>query len=311
VLKPSAIFKHEEYKIKYMSKLLVTGATGHLGTRVVKHLLKRVPASEIIALARNSEPLDKITNLSDLGVEVRIGDYFNYDSLLKAFQGVEKVLLIGSHSFTDRFTQHYNVITAARQAGVRHVIYNSIMRKDRYFNEISDSDIFSEQTLKASGLTYTILYQTPYSETLHFYYGFHPYDKGIKLTAGEGKMAPVTRDDLAEAEAVILSTPGHENKSYTMTGSESISFKEIARTLQELKGKPVSYKVITDKEYVDMRVAEGIPDFVSVFALRWVNYINGGEYDGSPADIEGLLGRKTQSYREYLEENPDALEKQS
>src|SRR6201996_5712240 len=192
-----------------MGKILVTGATGHLGKKVIKHLLNRVPASDIIGLARATE---KTEALGAAGVEVRIGDYFDYDSLLKAFQGVEKVLLIGSHSFTDRFTQHYNVITTAREAGVKHVIYNSIMRKDRYFNEISDSDIFSEQTLRASGLTYTILLQAPFSEILHFYYGFQPYDKGFNLTAGEGKMAPVTREDLAEAEALILTTSGHENK---------------------------------------------------------------------------------------------------
>jgi NAD(P)H dehydrogenase (quinone) len=284
-----------EFKEK---KVLITGATGMLGRRVIDHLLKRIPENQIIGLARDAE---KGMDLIEKGVEIRVADYFDYDGLLKAFEGIEKVLLIGSHSFTDRFTQHYNVITAARQAGVKHVIYNSIMRKDRLFPDISDSDIFSEQTLKASGLTYTILYQTPFSEVLHFYYGFTPYEKGFHLTQGNGKMAPVTRDDLAEAEAVILTTPGHENKSYTLTGSEAISFADIAKILEELKGQPVPYRVIPDREYIDMRIAEGIPLQMAEFAFNWLSYINAGEYDGNPRDIELLLGRKTASFRSYLE----------
>jgi NAD(P)H dehydrogenase (quinone) len=288
-----------------MSKILVTGATGLLGTKVIDHLLKRVPASQIVALARDAE---KGLTIREKGVEVRVADYFNYDALLKAFDGVEKVLLIGSHSFTDRFTQHYNVITAARQASVKHVVYNSIMRKDRIFPDISDSDIFSEQALKASGLTYTILHQTPFTEVLHFYYGFTPYEKGFRLTKGEGKMAPVTRDDLAEAEAVVLTTAGHENKNYDLTGSESISFADIADILGDLKGQPVPYEVITDIVYKDMRVGEGIPPFMAEFAFNWVDFINSGEYDGSPKVIEGLLGRKTMTMRAYLESTQE-LEK--
>src|ERR1700761_4674644 len=280
-----------------MGKILVKGATGYLGKKVIKHLLNRVPASDIIGLARATE---KTEALGAAGVEVRIGDYFDYGSLLKAFQGIEKVLLIGSHSFTDRFTQHYNVITAAREAGVKHIIYNSIMRTDRYFEGISDSDIFSEQTLKASGLTYTVLFQAPFSEILHFYYGFTPLQTGFNLTEGEGKMAPVTREDLAEAEALILTTSGHENKTYTLTGSESISFKDIAESWEKIKGQPVAYNVISGQQYVDMLVSAGIPEFIGQFGLRWIDYINAGEYDGSPGDIENLLGRKTQTYHDYL-----------
>jgi NAD(P)H dehydrogenase (quinone) len=288
-----------------MSKILVTGATGMLGRKVIKHLLKRISANQIVALVRDAE---KGIDLSEKGVEVRVADYFNYDALLKAFEGVEKVLLIGSHSFTDRFTQHYNIITAARQAGVKHVVYNSIMRKNRLFPDISDSDIFSEQTLKASGLTYTILRQTPFAEVLHFYYGFTPYEKGFRLTKGNGKMAPVTRDDLAEAEAVVLMTEGHENKSYDLTGSEAISFADIAKILEDVKGLPVPYEVISDEEYKEMRIGEGIPPFMSEFAFNWVDFINSGEYDGSPEVIEQLLGRKTMTLRAYLESTQE-LEK--
>jgi NAD(P)H dehydrogenase (quinone) len=206
------------------SKILIAGATGQIGRKTVEHLLKTIPANRIVVLARDAA---KAENFATRGIEVRVGDYFDYGSLLKAYEGIGKVLLIGSHGFTDRFTQHYNAITAARQAGVEHVIYTSIMRKEGsglIFPEITESDVFSEQTLKASGLAYTILFHPPFSEVLQFYYGFTPYEKGILLPEGSGKMSPVTRDELAEAQAVILATPGHENKTYLLSGSEAISF---------------------------------------------------------------------------------------
>ena len=121
-------------------------------------------------------------------------------------------------------------------------------------------------------------------------------------------MAPVTRDDLAEAEAVVLTTPGHEKRSYDLTGSESINFAGIAKILEDLKGQPVPYEIIADKAYKDMRVAEGIPPFMAEFAFNWVDFINSGEYDGSPEVIEKLLGRKTMTMRTYLESTQE-LEK--
>ncbi len=287
-----------------MGKILVAGATGHLGHKTIDHLLQLVPTTQIVALARD---LAKAEDYIAKGIQVRVGDYFNYNSLLKAYEGIDKVLLIGSHAFTDRFTQHYNAITAARQAGVKHLIYTSIMRKEGsglIFPEITESDVFSEQTLKASGVPYTILFHPPFSEVLPFYYGFTPYEKGFRLTKGFGKMSPVTRDELGEAQAVILATPGHEKKTYLLSGSEAISFADIAKTLADIKGQAVPYAEVSDKEYLDMRIAEGIPTNIAEFVTDWVKAINNGEYEGRPDDIERLLGRKTSPFRTYLESLP-------
>ena len=101
-----------------MGKILVTGAGGHLGRKTLQHLLKRRPASDLVGLARDPE---KAADLAAQGIEIRKGEYFDYGSLLNAFVSVEKVMLIATLGFTDRNTQHYNVITAARQAGVKHV----------------------------------------------------------------------------------------------------------------------------------------------------------------------------------------------
>jgi NAD(P)H dehydrogenase (quinone) len=285
-----------------MTKILVTGATGVVGKNTVEHLLKKgVPASEIIVLSRKKENLKDITAK---GVEVRVGDYFDYNSLLRAFEGVDKVMLTSAIAFTDRSTQHYNVITAARQAGVKHVVYMSIMRKEgsgRIMPEVTESDLFTEQVLKSSGLDYTILYHPPFADLLSFYYGPNPYENGIKVPANNGKMAPATRDELAEAHAEILSTPGHENKTYSLGGSHSISFSDIAKILSEIKGQPVSFTTITAEEYIDGLVAQGVSRHVAEFITGWVLAIEGGEFEYQSGDLERLLGRKTKTFRELIE----------
>lgn len=152
-----------------MSKILVTGVTGFMGRRTVEHLLKKgVPAGNIIGLARK---MDNVANLATQGVEIRLGDYLDYNSLLRAFKGVDKVMLTSAVAFTDRFKQHLNVINAARRAGVKHLVYMAIIRKngsERVMPEVTPSDIATEDALKASGLDYTIVYHPP----LQTFYGY-------------------------------------------------------------------------------------------------------------------------------------------
>ena len=285
-----------------MSKILITGVTGAIGRGTVEHLLKKgVPAGDIIGLSRKKEGLD---DLATQGVEIHLGDYLDYDSLLRAFEGVDKVMLTSAVAFSDRFTQHYNVITAARQAGVKHVVYMAIMRKEgsgRIMPEITESDLFTEQVLKSSGLDYTILYHPPFIDALSLYFDANPYENGIKVPAADGKMAPATRDELAETHAEILSTPGHENKTYSLGGVEAISFADIAKTLAETKGKPVPFTTITAKEYIDAIVAKGTPLQVAEFLTNWVVAIDEGEFEHQSGDLERLLGRKPKTFREYIQ----------
>ncbi|RYY10654.1 MAG: SDR family NAD(P)-dependent oxidoreductase, partial [Chitinophagaceae bacterium] len=207
-------------------------------------------------------------------------------------------------AFTDRSTQHSNVISAARETGVKHVVYMSIMRKEgstRIMPEVTESDLFTEQVLTSSGLAYTIVYHPPFTDLLPLYFDPNPYENGVKIPANNGKMSPATRDELAEAHAEILTTPGHENKTYSLGGSDSISFAEIAKILADIKGQPVSFTTITPEEYIDRIVTQGPPRNVAEFITSWVLAIEGGEFEYQSGDIERLLRRKTKTFREYIE----------
>ncbi|UOQ71585.1 SDR family oxidoreductase [Hymenobacter cellulosilyticus] len=279
--------------------ILVTGATGGLGHETIDSLLTTIPASEIAALVRD---MSKAQDLAARGVDVRQGDYLDYSSLVSAFRGVDKLLLVSAVAFTDRVSQHRNVIDAAKEAGVKHLFYTSIQRDtDFVLPEVTESDLATEAYLKASGLIYTILHNGYYLEGLGYLIGSEVPETEIRFPAGEGKIAFVKRTDLAAATAALLTSEGHDNQEYTLAGSEAYSFHDVARELSTLAGRPIAYTSSELEPYIAQKVAAGFPDFVATFFAQWGAATKHGMLAGTHDTVERLLGRKPTSLREYLE----------
>jgi uncharacterized protein YbjT (DUF2867 family) len=217
-----------------MGKILVTGASGHIGKLTIEKLLqKKVPSNQIIGLVRDPS---KAEDLAKLGIELRQGDYADLPSLLKAFVGVEKLMLISTHAFTDRIKAHSNVVHAAVETGVKHIFFMPI----------------------------------------------------------------ASREDLAEAHAVVLTTHGHEGKTYWLGGDQAVSFADLALIFSEAFGRKIPLVELSDDEYVKGLVAGGMPEFVAEFLLGWMKGINRGEWDEQSGDLERLLGRKPQTTAQYF-----------
>lgn len=283
------------------TKILVTGASGGIGRKTLLQLLVRRPARDLIGLARDPA---KAADLSERGIEIRQGDYLDRASLARAFSGVDKLMLTSTHAFTDRNAAHGNAIDAAVEAGVKHVVFMPVHRKPGStftMKEITAEDAFTIQKLRASGLAYTLAEHPPFIDTLVGYLGPNPYETGIRITAGNGKLAPATRDDLAAAHAAILTGDGHENKTYTLTGGQAISFADLAAIFSEISGKPVPYIPVSRDEYVaHMKEVTHAPDFVVEFLCTWVDGMNAGEWQDVTADLETLIGRKPTTAADYF-----------
>ncbi|WP_224994472.1 SDR family oxidoreductase [Cesiribacter sp. SM1] len=278
--------------------ILVTGATGGLGHQTIDFLLNTTPAAGIAALVRD---LSKATDLLQRGVDVRQADYFDYPALVEAFRGIDKVLLVSAVAFTDRVLQHRNVIDAAKEAGVKHLFYTSIQRSTPFvMQEVTESDLATEAYLKASGLVYTILKNGYYFEGLGYLIGSQVPGSEILFTAGEGKIAFVKRTELAAATAALLTSEGHNNQEYTLSGSEAYSFHDIARELSALAGHPIAYKSSELAPYIAQKVAAGFPEVVAGFLAQWGAAAKHGMLSGTHDTVERLLGRKPTSLREYL-----------
>jgi NAD(P)H dehydrogenase (quinone) len=289
-------------KQRLMAKILVTGATGRLGNAVLRSLVQKVPASNIVAMARDTE---KAEPLAALGIEVRYGDYTDYDSLVAAFEGVEKIYLVSAVAFSDRVAQHKNVIVAAGRAGVRHVVYTSIQRINDELAPIegvTQSDIATERLLEKSGLTYTIIQHPLYANDLPFFIGANAAKEGFSAPAGQGRIGPATYAELAEAGATLLTQTGYENRTCLLNAGQTWSFQEIADEFSRLTGVPVEYQPISTGAFIAARENEGWPTAVAKFISGWGNAIDKGAFDQSSPTLETLLGRKPKDLGDILRE---------
>lgn len=284
--------------------ILVTGATGFYGKSTIDFLLKKgINPSNIAALVRNEA---KAEDLKAKGITLKIGDYDNYDSLVEAFQGVDKLLLISGSDINNRSAQHENAVKAAKEAGVKHLLYTSFERKNETdtspINFVANSHIATEQSIKASGMVYTIFRNNLYLDILPMFFGEQVLETGVFLPTGDTKSAFATRQDMAEATANVLMSSGHENKEYFFSNTENVTMEEITNSLSEVVGKEVSYINPTTELYIETLTNVGIPsEYIGMFA-GFSEAIKQGEFTTNQTDLEHLLGRKPTTAKEFLQQ---------
>lgn len=272
---------------------MVTGATGQLGGAVINALLSRVDVARVVALARDAQ---KAGELIARGIEVREADYFDSNALRAALVGIDTLCLVSAVAFTDRLAQHRNVIEAARHADVRHLFYTSIQCIDDELapiDGVTGSDVATEQLLKASGLSYTILKHPLYAEDLPKFLGTA---LGGAVPAGNGRIALTSRVELAEGAAVLLSGTGHENREYMLNAGQTYSFHELAEALSRLSGKPVHYDSVSPEVFVDSRIDAGWPPSAARFVEGWFSAMHKGAFDEPSPILETLLERKPRAW---------------
>ena len=270
--------------------IVVTGATGQLGKLVIEELLKTVPPSQIAAAVRNPE---KAQDLAAKGIEVRQADYARPESLDAAFAGAEKVLLISSSEVGQRVAQHKAVADAARAAGVRLLVYTSILNADTSNLLLSQEHKATEAYLRASGVPFTLLRNGWYTEN-HTGSLAAAVEHGAVLgAAGEGRFATATRADYAAAAAAVLTDKGHENKVYELGGDEPYTLAELAAEVARQTGKPVAYKNLPQAEYAKALTGFGLPEGLAGAIADADAGASRGELDTESHDLSTLIGRST------------------
>jgi NAD(P)H dehydrogenase (quinone) len=281
--------------------ILVTGATGHLGKATIDSLLEKgIAASDIAVFVRDEQ---KAADLKEKGMQLRRGDYTNAESLKTALKGIDKLLLISSSDMGDRMTQHKNVINAAVENGIKHIIYTGIDIKSFETTAISHVAQIHQDTanyIKGTGIAYTILNNTLYADLVPAFAGEHAVDSGIFFPAGNGKTPFVPRTEMAVAAAVVLSTPGHENKEYVIAAEKAYSFAEIAQMISEITGKEVKYLAPDTDTYIAALVKAGVPKESAAFFAGFGTAIGNHEFETHHSDLRALLGREPIGLKEFL-----------
>ncbi len=282
--------------------ILVTGANGHFGKATIDFLLQKgVPPASIAGLVREQA---KGSDLKAKGVGVKIGDYSNYQSLVDAFGGVDKLLVVSGTDLGNRSAQHENAIKAAKQAGVKHILYTSVAlnqeRENTPLGLLGQTHLYTEKVIKESGIAYTILRNNMYLDFLPMFLGEKVLETGVFFPAGEGKVAFALRGEMAEAAANVLTGQGHENKVYHVSNSQAVSFGEIAAILSSLTGRQVPYLNPSTAAYIDALAGAGVPKESAAVFAGIGEAIKQGELAPPTAHLETLLGRKPASVKEFL-----------
>ncbi len=281
--------------------ILVTGGSGRLARRVIELLLES-NAGPLATTTRNPEQL---ADLASRGVEVRQADFALPEAeLAAALRGARRMLLVSTNTLEAwgaRFRHHERAIRAAVDVGVRHIVYTSITFPYPTSPVPLAKDHFdTENLLRETGVEYTFLRNNIYADSLLFTLPEAVRTGLLKAAAGEGRAAYVTREDCARAAAGAL-LRGETRCSYEISGSEALSFADLARIASELSGREVAYEPLAPDLWKAELIAGGMDPML---AELWVGYdraIGEGLLDLVTRDVERLAGTGPQKVRDFLE----------
>ncbi|ATM95417.1 nadph:quinone oxidoreductase 2 [Yersinia frederiksenii] len=277
--------------------IAVTGATGQLGRLVIDALLKKVPASEIIAAVRNPE---KASDLAALGLQVRKADYSQPATLDAAFQGVDKLLLISSSEVGQRVTQHTAVINAAKHAGVKLLAYTSLLHADTSVLGLGEEHRATEALLHKSGLPVVLLRNGWYTENYAASIAPAVAHGAFIGAVGNGRIASAAREDYAQAAAAVLTQEDQAGKVYELAGDDSYTLAEFSAEIARQSGKPVVYKDLSETDFKQALISAGLPEgFASMLANSDAGAAKGGLFDDSHT-LSKLIGRPTTPYAKVI-----------
>lgn len=277
--------------------IALTGATGQLGRRVIDSLLTKVAAQDIVAIVRSPE---KAQDLAAQGVIVRQGDYNDPDALHQALAGVDRLLLISSSEVGQRTAQHQNVIDAAKKNALRFVAYTSLLHADRSPLGLAEEHRQTEAALQASGLSYALLRNGWYSENYAASIPSALKFNAFLGAAGEGRIASASRDDYAEAAAVVMTQAEPAAAVYELAGDSSYTLAEFAAEIAHQSGKPVAWKNLPPQDFAAVLIEAGLPQgLAQMLADSDAGAAQGGLFDDSRT-LSTLIGRATTPWQETI-----------
>lgn len=269
--------------------IVVTGATGHLGRLVVESLLEKLPARELAVAVRNP---DKAKDLAARGVEVRHADYSKPETLRAALAGADKLLLISSSEVGQRTSQHAAVVRAAQAAGVKLLVYTSILRAGTSRLALAAEHLATEIEIRASGLPFVLLRNGWYLENYTENLAPALRHGAIVGSAGDGRIAAAARADYAEAAVAVLLGPV-EKPVYELAGDHPFTMSELAAEVSRQAGEPIAYRDLPPEQYRAVLTGAGLPGPAADLYVDADVHAAEGELDDSTGELRRLIGRPT------------------
>ena len=278
-------------------KILVTGAGGNVAGAVVKSLLAK--GASVRALVHDES---KAKSLKEQGVELVRGDMTKPETLGEAFNGVSEVFLLTPNS-PDAVTMAINVINAAKGAGVSHIVRQSVMKA------ATDSPIRTlrlhaevEEELKKSEIAYTIIRPQFFMQNTLSSAESVKLKGVLSLPLKDAKIGMIDVRDIGEVVAHVLTTEGHEGKTYTITGPKTISLRDAAAALSKAVGKEVKYMDAPLEAAGKMMMDMGMPKWEVEALGEQFTALGEGFGDFVTDDVQELLGRPARTFEQFTKD---------
>jgi NAD(P)H dehydrogenase (quinone) len=265
-----------------MTAIGVTGATGRLGGRIARQLEHSGAQQRL--LIRDPSRAPRL-----VGASLAVAEYGDADTVTEALAGLDTVLMVSATETPDRMERHRSFVEAAARAGIRHLIYVSFFGASATATFTLARDHWAtEEHIKDSGMNYTFLRDNIYADLLP---GMADKEGVLRGPAGQGRVAAVAQDDIAQVAAIVLQDPeGHVGQTYNLTGPEALTLDQVADTITRLTGRTVRYQPETVKEANASRRASASSPWRLEAWVSTYTAIAAGELDGVTNDVEKLTG---------------------
>ena len=281
--------------------IIVTGATGKLGSLIVSKLLERVAADQIGVSVRDPE---KAGDLNARGVRVRQGDFDHPDTLLHAFEGATQVLFVSSGAQAhgaDPLPQHRAAIDAAKAVGASRILYTAHQATSpaSLFIPIQ-THVATEEMLAECGVAWTSLHNGFYASSALMQIET-AMKSGVIEVPEDGKVSWTSHADLAEATAVILANEGRfDGPTPPLTGSQALDYADLAAIMTELLGRPIRRELISDSQFEEKSAAHGMPPAVVRLVSSYYKAARAHEFSTIDPTLEELIGRRPETLRSLV-----------
>lgn len=270
--------------------ILVTGANGQIGRRIVDQLVAR--RGGVAGIAASVRDPARAADLIGRGIVVRQGDFDQPETLADAFAGVDKLVLVSTDGPNDvRIAQHRRAIAAAVAAGVGHILYTS------FIDVAADSPAdfaavhrATEADLAASGLPFTALRNPLYADFLPMTVAAARETGSFQLPAGSGRASFISRTELADAMAAAALAPALARQVYELSGQATHDYHDVAAAIARASGKSVRYQPVSEDAYAAALEASSLPRWLARAMANMYSAVAAGKFDRVSNDFAALVG---------------------
>lgn len=279
--------------------IAVTGATGALGGRVARRLADAGTPQRLVVRDASRAP-----RLPGADV-VTTGGYADTAGMRAAFDGVHTLFLVSATEDADRMSLHRAAVDAAVAAGVSRIVYTSFLGAGPQATFTFGRDHYhTEEYIRATGVACTFLRDSLYVDVLPYWPG---KDGVLRGPAGDGRFAPVSRDDVADVAAVVLTGGGYDGQALDLTGPRALTMTEVAAELTAASGRLITYDAETLDQAYASRAGYGAPAWEVAGWVTSYSAIAVGELDVVSTAVNDVTGHQPLSVHAYLERYPDEV----